>query len=731
MAGPKNVWAFDIGQCALKAMNAQMGDEKIELIDLVVIEHEQILSQPDADEPKLIRQTLKKFIDSHNITPNEQVIITIPGHRSFSRFSKLPPVDPKKLGDIIEYEARQQIPFGIDEVIWDYHIFKHEELPDIEVGIFAVKKQIIKQYLEYFHEVGIDVTSIQIAPIAIYNAGIYEELVTDNATIFADIGTQNTNFLIADDFRLWTRNIPLGGNNFTEALQKSFKLNFAKAEQLKRTAATSKYARAVFQSMRPIFSELSAEFQRSIGYYTSINRDATIEQVYVMGNANLLPGLIKFLQQNLGHKINRFDNFSKLQLTDSVNETEFTDNILSLQTAYGLAIQQLGLARVNTNLMPPEIIRQTLWKRKQYWFIGTAACLALSAGAIWLRAASDTRAIEMDKQQNEPKIQSIVNKYTKLKSEYQRYTNLESFKSPLVKDLQKITTKRVLMPEILEEISASVPKPQDGLATAKTPEEYIQAAKSIPREERNEVFISNIKFSYIPELTDEILAQLESSARKARLQTKVRKRQQPGVGEMGFGPGMPGEFGPGMMPGEFGPPGMGPGAMGMPGGPGSSKKGRRRRSKKSRRSKRSAANVSTERKNDAFVVTISGTTPHKNAPAFLTQTIMKNLEQRNADYAKSHNLSFWIDKIKLVSCPPLIPPDQKDQFFKDGQYDGPVDELTGEPLINDTCFTITCVVHLGKPEDKAKAQSSASSSDNNDILKIKRSKRRRSRRKRG
>ncbi len=201
---------------------------------------------------------------------------------------------------------------------------------------------------------------------------------------------------------------------------------------------------------------------------------------------------------------------------------------------------------------------------------------------------------------------------------------------------------------------------------------------------------------------------------------------------MGFGPGMPGEFGPGgpgIMPGDFGPggPGMMPGEMGPP-ARGSSRRGRRR--KKSKRSRHTAISTTAERTNDAFVATISGTTPHKNAPAFLSRTLMKNLEQRNADYAKAHKLNFWIDRVKLVSCPPLVPPAQRDQFFKDGQYEGPVDPLTGEPLINDTCFTITCVIRLGNPASKDNKQADSTSAAENDIFKKLKSKKRRSRRSR-
>ena len=384
MPAPKAIWAIDIGQCALKALHAKVVGEDIEIDNYAVIPHEQILSQPDVDEPALIRKTLQTFVSKYTVG-KDTLVISVPGHRSFARFSKLPPVEPKKIPDIVHYEATQQIPFGIDEVVWDYHIFQGEESPDVEVGIFAIKRSIISQYLEYFHELDLHPAAIQTAPVAMYNACSHEGLMGEKATILADVGAQNTNFLIAENSRLWLRNIPLGGNNFTESLQKSFKLNFAKAEDLKCTAATSKYARAVFQAMRPIFSDLSSEFQRSIGFYTSINREAEMSQLFALGNAFRLPGLLKFLQQNLGLTVKKFETFSKVKLADSVNEADFSENALTLVVAYGLVLQGAGLGKVNTDLMPPEITREIAWKKKQYWFAATAACLLLAACVVWLR----------------------------------------------------------------------------------------------------------------------------------------------------------------------------------------------------------------------------------------------------------------------------------------------------------------------------------------------------------
>src|SRR4029434_9249055 len=112
---------------------------------------------------------------------------------------------------------------------------------------------------------------IQMSPLAVYNA-MYHDQRVKGTTMIIDLGAENTDLIIAEGETIWLRSIPIGGNNFTEALVKNFKLKFPKAEDLKRNAATSKYGRQILQAMRPVFADLVAEVQRSIGFFASVPR---------------------------------------------------------------------------------------------------------------------------------------------------------------------------------------------------------------------------------------------------------------------------------------------------------------------------------------------------------------------------------------------------------------------------------------------------------------------------
>src|SRR5438045_6426985 len=119
MAKPYGVWGIDIGQCALKALRLELVDGQATATAFDYIEHPKILSQPDADPDQLTREALEKFL-SRNQLGSDLVAISVAGQSGLARFVKLPPVEEKKIPDIVRFEAKQQIPLPLDAVGCEY-----------------------------------------------------------------------------------------------------------------------------------------------------------------------------------------------------------------------------------------------------------------------------------------------------------------------------------------------------------------------------------------------------------------------------------------------------------------------------------------------------------------------------------------------------------------------------------------------------------------------------------
>ena len=115
----EGAWGIDIGQFALKALRCTKVDGEIVADDFEYIEYSKILSQPEADRNQLIEEAISTFLE-RNDTTGDKIAITVPGQDGLTKFFKPPPSDIKKLPSIVEYEAQQQIPFDLTEVVWTY-----------------------------------------------------------------------------------------------------------------------------------------------------------------------------------------------------------------------------------------------------------------------------------------------------------------------------------------------------------------------------------------------------------------------------------------------------------------------------------------------------------------------------------------------------------------------------------------------------------------------------------
>ena len=412
IAENRAVWGIDIGQAGLKAIRLKYAEQAGQVLAVAFdyIPHPKILSQPDAITKDLIRKSLETFL-SRNDVRGDLVSISLPGHSALARFIQLPPVESSKIHDVVTYEARQQIPFALEDVIWDYQtlgggIEESGFMLGAEVGLFAMKKEQVYEALRPFNEAKVEVETVQIAPLALYNFHVYDQMgarldndidIPDEHTIVLDMGTDNTTLMVTNGEKIWIRNVPLGGNHFTRALTKEMKLTFAKAEHLKCNATKSPDPRAVFQALRPVFNDYVNEIQRSIGYFSSVNREAKISKVVGVGNGFKLAGLQKFLQQNLQYEVERVETFSAAVGDTVLTAPLFQENIMAFVVPYGLALQTLNITKLRTTLLPPEIAIERKIRRKKPWAVATASAMLVGLATSVAGYASTAANVSTDR----------------------------------------------------------------------------------------------------------------------------------------------------------------------------------------------------------------------------------------------------------------------------------------------------------------------------------------------
>jgi type IV pilus assembly protein PilM len=395
MARSPYAWGIDIGKCGLKALRCRLSPDdprKLLAEEFEYIEYPMMLSQPEADPVELVRAALQDFVSRHDLA-GDRVAVSAPGQAGLAKFIKLPPIEAKKIPDIVRYEANQQIPFPLDQVVWDWQrlaggIEESGFVMDAEVALFAMKREQVNKALAPLTNAGIAVDVLQLQPIALANMAMFDQLpppaeidpdAPPPSLVIVAIGVDSSDIVVTNGLRVWQRSMPIGGSSFTKSLVKEMKFTFDKAEQEKRNAVRAADPRAVFKAMRPVFTEFAAELQRSLNYFTGTDKTAKIGKVLLLGNAAKLRGLSDFVAKQLQLDVQRLETYAALG-GPAVAASGFRENRLAFATAYGLALQGAGGAGLATNLLPKEIVRDRLIAGKKPWLV--AGMLGLLTAAV-------------------------------------------------------------------------------------------------------------------------------------------------------------------------------------------------------------------------------------------------------------------------------------------------------------------------------------------------------------
>jgi type IV pilus assembly protein PilM len=214
----------------------------------------------------------------------------------------------KRLPDLVQHLAGQEIPFPLEEVRWDYSILEGDAIEGVrpyQIGFFAIRQIQAGRRLAPFKEAGIQVDILQSDSVALHNFVAHEFLSAAGQSLpgtapgelisTLDIGAEATNLVLSRTDSVWLRSIPVGGNHLTRAIMKEFRLTFAQAEHLKRNPAAATELAGLYEAMEPVFQHLVAEVRRSMGAFSSANPEHEVSRGLAVGRACKLHGFSRYL----------------------------------------------------------------------------------------------------------------------------------------------------------------------------------------------------------------------------------------------------------------------------------------------------------------------------------------------------------------------------------------------------------------------------------------------------
>ena len=382
----KSAWGIELGTSSVKAVRLSGDGGGVSLESLSIISLADYGLGAGVSREDALAGALSALRISEGIRKGEQVFVSLTGQNTLGRIISLPPVPKERVRETIQNEARSQIPIKLEDAVWDYQVIEESEGEDeLKVNLYAAKKEVVQQLLASCDAAGLQVTGVQVAPLGIYNYIKYEfdDSVAESC-VAIDIGADNTDVVIIDGQKTYVRVVPVAGNEVTKALRVRFKLSAADAEKLKRNAAKSKDAAAVFEAMKPPLKDMVGEIYRAVGFYKNQNETANIAKLVMMGNGSRLLNIKKFFEQQLQYEVFKVEAPQRITLSRNVDPAEVGDTIQSLTVAIGLGLQGLSVDGVNTiNLLPPEYVQGKQVERLRVpFFVGGA--LALAGGVLAL-----------------------------------------------------------------------------------------------------------------------------------------------------------------------------------------------------------------------------------------------------------------------------------------------------------------------------------------------------------
>src|SRR6201984_3275914 len=158
----------------------------------------------------------------------------VPAQSVFARFVKLPGLEAEKIEKIVSFEAQQNVPFPIDQVVWDYQLVGGGMGEQIQVVIVAIKRDLIEEINNAVEESGLLTGIVGVASMALYNAFCYSYTDLNGCSMLVDIGARTTNVLFIESGRFFLRSVPLGGSTITAAIAREFNESFGASEALRR-----------------------------------------------------------------------------------------------------------------------------------------------------------------------------------------------------------------------------------------------------------------------------------------------------------------------------------------------------------------------------------------------------------------------------------------------------------------------------------------------------------------
>lgn len=410
MADSKSIAVLNLGSQRLSgAVFSKVGGDlvlkKYEFVDMT--------GDPTVDASRIPQMKVGlQELASRLKLKGQQVFYAVAGHTVFSRFVKLPPVQADRVAQIVEFEAKQNVPFPINEVTWDYEIVS-DGGGETEVILVAMKSDSLNEINDQVAHAALKTKLVDLAPLALYNAFRYSYPDVQEPSVIIDLGARSTNMVFVEDGRFFVRNVLVGGASITSAIAKEFGLGFGEAEQQKLIHGFVAQGGAVMEHEDPEIAALSkvirnaatrlhGEVMRTINFYRSQQGGSQPARVFICGGGALLGNMALFLEEKLKIPVEIFNPLRGVQVDRSVNADAASADAPFMGELVGLALRA-GSSPSEIELVPDVVANARDAARRAPALVMAGLCLwaALGAGIYYYQGTTRATQEQLAQMQQE------------------------------------------------------------------------------------------------------------------------------------------------------------------------------------------------------------------------------------------------------------------------------------------------------------------------------------------
>ncbi|MBR4222044.1 MAG: pilus assembly protein PilM [Victivallales bacterium] len=396
MAREDKILAIDIGATSIKLCEFDFtgGASTVSLSRFAYREYEEELSE--STRMGVVAGLLRQMLAEGGFTATK-ALVCMSGQSSLIRFNRLLVMnyDRKKIKQVAEFEATQNIPFQLSEVLWDYQLISNSSEDSIDLMSVVIKNDIVDQFTTAISQVGCVPMLIDVAAAACYNTaracGVGED---GESAILLNIGGRVTNLIFVEGERFYARTIPIAGYTITQQIAKEFGIGLPEAEELKRhhgfvalggayAEPESETAANVSKIVRNVMSRLLSEVTRTINAYCSQQKGTRPTKMYITGGSSILTYCDTFFQEKLNIPVEYFNPFKCVNLLPTVDKQRLVEVGHMFSEAIGLGLRYASQCPIELSLIPANIRRQQNFDKKKPFFVMSMLAVVLTLGFVW------------------------------------------------------------------------------------------------------------------------------------------------------------------------------------------------------------------------------------------------------------------------------------------------------------------------------------------------------------